>query len=161
MLKLNKEKPAAAEVWRKKGRSEMRDDTEALHCIMSTPFLKGGFIYGVCSYGDLRCLKADSGERLWETNIPTGGTGYRWANAFMVNHEDRVVLFNEQGDLILAKMSPQGYTEISRANILQPTNVMAGPKGRRVIWSHPAFANRHVYARNDREIVCVSLAASK
>jgi hypothetical protein len=31
--------------------------------------------------------------------------------------------------------------------------------GRMVVWSHPAFANRCVYARNDQEIVCVSLAA--
>jgi hypothetical protein len=30
-----------------------------------------------------------------------------------------------------------------------------------VIWSHPAYANRSVYARNDRELVCVSMAAKK
>jgi outer membrane protein assembly factor BamB len=30
---------------------------------------------------------------------------------------------------------------------------------RLLIWSHPAFANRCVFARNDREIVYVSLAA--
>ena len=46
--------------------------------------------------------------------------------------------------------------EIDRANILQPTNIMCG---RPVVWSHPAFANRSAYARNDKEIVCVSLAA--
>jgi len=28
-----------------------------------------------------------------------------------------------------------------------------------VWWSHPAFANRCVFARNDKELVCVSLAA--
>jgi hypothetical protein len=28
-----------------------------------------------------------------------------------------------------------------------------------VVWSHPAFAHRSMYARNDKEIVCVSLAA--
>jgi len=27
-----------------------------------------------------------------------------------------------------------------------------------VLWSHPAFANRHVYARNDKELICVDLA---
>jgi hypothetical protein len=31
--------------------------------------------------------------------------------------------------------------------------------GRPVVWSHPAFANRNVYVRNDHEIVSVSLAA--
>ena len=29
--------------------------------------------------------------------------------------------------------------------------------GRDVVWSHPAFADRCVFARNDKEIVCVSL----
>jgi hypothetical protein len=28
-----------------------------------------------------------------------------------------------------------------------------------VLWSHPAFANRSIYARNDKEIIRVSLAA--
>jgi beta-lactamase regulating signal transducer with metallopeptidase domain len=28
-----------------------------------------------------------------------------------------------------------------------------------VCWSHPAFAYKHVFARNDRELVCASLAA--
>jgi hypothetical protein len=34
-----------------------------------------------------------------------------------------------------------------------------GSGGRLVVWSHPAFANRCLYARNNHEIVCVSLAA--
>ena len=72
---------------------------------------------------------------------------------------NRAFLFNERGDLILARLTPERYQEIGRANILTPTNSMAPPPGRRVIWSHPAFANRCCYARNDREIVCVSLAA--
>ena len=29
---------------------------------------------------------------------------------------------------------------------------------RPVVWMHPAFANKNMYARNDKEIVCVSLA---
>ena len=33
--------------------------------------------------------------------------------------------------------------------------------GRPIVWSHPAFANRRVYARNDKEIVCVSLAKER
>jgi outer membrane protein assembly factor BamB len=28
-----------------------------------------------------------------------------------------------------------------------------------VVWSHPAYANRCVFARNDQEIVCASLTA--
>ena len=68
----------------------------------------------------------------------------------------RFFLPNEQGDLILARLTPTGYQELSRTKLLEPTN---RDPGRRVVWSHPAFANRCIYARNDREILCASLAA--
>jgi len=88
-----------------------------------------------------------------------GGREVRWANAFIVAQGERFILFNEHGNLIIASLTPTGYKEISRANILEPTNTMAQTeKGRKVIWSHPAFADRCVFARNDKEIVCVSLA---
>jgi len=76
--------------------------------------------------------------------------------AFIVKHENRFFIYNETGDLIIARLTPQGYEEISRAHLLEPTN-KAG--GRSVHWCHPAFANQSVYVRNDREIVCVDLRA--
>jgi outer membrane protein assembly factor BamB len=160
MLQLAPDGSSAKVLWRGKGRGETPDLTDGLHSIMSTPVIKDGYIYGVCSYGELRCLHAGRGERVWETHQATTGKSVRWGNAFLVEHAGRFILFNERGDLILARLTPKGYEEVSRANILEPTNRLAGPPGRRVIWSHPAFANRCVYARSDREIVCVSLAAS-
>lgn len=154
MLRLDGEKPAASVVWRGKKVSER--DTDGLHSIMCTPFIDGEHIYGVCSYGQLRALKASTGERLWETfAATTGDKEARWANAFLIKHEDRFLLPNEKGELILARLTPQGYEEISRAKLVDPTNTAAG---RDVVWSHPAFANRCVYARNDKELVCASLA---
>jgi hypothetical protein len=32
--------------------------------------------------------------------------------------------------------------------------------GRKIIWAPLAFANRHLIARNDTELVCASLAAT-
>ena len=158
LLKLNTMKPAAEVLWQQKGRSEAAEDTVALHCVMSTPFIKDGHVYGVCSYGDMRCIKLETGERLWSSLAATGGISMRWGNAFIIPQGNRYFLFNEKGDLIIARMSPAGYEEISRATIMEATNTMPG---RRVLWSHPAFANRSMYARNDREIVCVSLAETK
>lgn len=156
MLELHSQKPGASVLWRRKGASER--NTDALHCLISTPIFDGDFVYGVCSYGQLRCLRASNGDRLWESLQATGATGTgadRWATAFLVKHEDRYFLFNEQGDLIIARLSPEGYREISRAHLLDPTN---RAMRRSVVWSHPAFANRCIYARNDKEILCVSLA---
>jgi outer membrane protein assembly factor BamB len=161
MLKLHADRPGARVLWKGKSSGEQPRLTTALHCLMCTPFLKDGCIYGVCSYGQLRCLKAETGERLWETLRPTGSQERpveRWANAFLVAQGDRFFLFNEKGDLIIARLTPKGYEEISRAHLLEPVNRMPG---RPVVWSHPAFAHRSVYARNDREIVCVSLAAEQ
>ena len=155
MLRLDPEKPAASVVWRGKSNSER--NTDGLHSIISTPFFEDGYLYGVCSYGQLRCLKAATGERLWETFAATTGKEARWANAFLVKNGDLFFLANERGDLILARLSPERYEEIGRIHLLDPTNTAAG---RDVVWSHPAFANRCVFARNDKEIVCVSLADS-
>ena len=68
---------------------------------------------------------------------------------------DRFFLFNEKGDLIIARLSPKGYEEISRAHLLDPVNKDCG---RPVVWCHPAFANRRIYVRNDKEIICADLA---
>src|SRR5437588_9497901 len=86
MFKLDSARPAATVLWQSQKVSEK--NTTELHSTLSTPFLEGGYIYGVCSYGQLRCLKADTGERLWETLAATtpDGKEMRWANAFIVKN---------------------------------------------------------------------------
>jgi hypothetical protein len=76
-----------------------------------------------------------------------------------VRHGDRFFINNDRGDLIIASLSPTGYREISRTALIKPTST---PGNRRALgavnWSHPAYANRRIYARNDEEILCASLA---
>ena len=156
MLKLDAAKPAETLLWHDRKNSEK--DTDGLHSIMSTPVVDRGYVYGICSYGQLRCLKADTGERIWETFAATTKKETRWGNAFIVPNGNRFFIFNELGDLIIAKLTPNGYDEISRAHIVDPTNTAAG---RDVVWTHPAFANRCAYIRNDKEIVCVNLGAKE
>ena len=152
-FRLNATKPAATLQWEGKSFSEKNTDT--LHSLMSTPFIENGHLYGVCSHGQLRCLKLETGERLWETfAATTGDKPVRWANAFLVKQADRYFLANEQGDLIIAKLTPKGYEELSRTSLLKPTTT--DPR-RAVVWSHPAFADQCVFARNDEEIVCLPL----
>ena len=153
MLRLDAEGQSPKELWRTQKASEK--DTTHLNAVLCTPFLQDGYIYGVCSYGQLRCLKAETGERIWETfEATTKGEPVRWANAFIVKNGDRFFLANEKGDLIIAKLTPKKYEEISRTHLLEPTGSAAG---RDIVWSHPAFANKRIYARNDREIVCGDL----
>lgn len=154
LLKLRQDQPAAEVLWQRIGQNEK--NTDALHSIISTPVFDGGYIYGVDSYGELRCLDAITGERVWEdrTAVPPA----RWSTIHFVKNGGRYWMFNERGELIIAKLSPQGYHEISRSKLLEPTLDQLRQRNG-VCWSHPAFANRHVFARNDKELVCVNLAA--
>lgn len=158
MLKFAKGAAKPELLW--KGKAGNEKNTDILHSIIPTPFVDGDYIYGVCSYGQLRCIEIATGKRVWESFVATGGPypkeeGERWANAFLIKNGDRFFLPNEKGDLIIAKLSPKGYEEISRAHILEPTGrAIARP----VVWSHPAFANKAMFARNDKEIVCVELS---
>jgi outer membrane protein assembly factor BamB len=154
MLKLAADKPAAKVLWHGKS-NQPGPKSEALHALHTTPVIQDGYIYGMCGLGELRCLKAATGKRLWETYKAIAGKKALFGTAFLVRQRDRYFLFNDQGDLIIARLTPKGYTEIDRANLLKPTQTA---QGRDVVWSHPAFANRCVFARNDKEIVCVSLA---
>lgn len=153
LLRLDPNRPEASVVWQRAGQSERL--TDSLHSLMSTPVIENGYLYGVCSFGELRCLELATGDRKWSTFEPTSGESMRWGTAFLVKHQNRYFLFNEKGDLIIARLTPEAYTEISRAHVLEPT----GPAQRRhVVWTNPAYANRSAYVRNDREIVSVSLA---
>ncbi len=151
LIELAEDEPFGRLVW------QATKAKESVYCANSTPFIDGDTIYGAdCDEGSLIGADLKTGKRLWRTFAAT--TGDRRAahgTAFLVKHADRFFLFSEKGDLIIARLTPEGYEEISRAHILEATGEAFG---RAVVWSHPAFANRRMYARNDKEIVCVSLA---
>lgn len=73
---------------------------------------------------------------------------------------DRAWIFNERGELILARLTAEGYKELTRAKLIDPT-VEQGPRGRAVTWAHPAFAYRHVFARSDQRLVCADLSVPR
>jgi outer membrane protein assembly factor BamB len=157
LYRLDASKPGAELIWR--GMSDSEIETDGLHPLVSTPVVDGDYIYGVGSYGHLRCLDAKTGKRVWET-LDLTQENARWASAQIVKNGDRYFINTDRGDLVIAKLSPQGYEEIDRVSIITPTN----PINRRrelgaVSWTHPAYANRHLIIRNDKEIVRYSLEA--
>ena len=149
MLRLGKDHPSAEIAW-----SGNRKKT-SFDSVFGTPFVEDGYIYGTSSDGELFCIKADSGERLWSSFLPNGGKRGQSGDVFIIKNEDRFFLFTEKGNLIIARLSPKEYQEVGRVHLLDPTSAAFG---RDVLWSHPAFANRSIYLRNDKEIICVSLA---
>ena len=154
MLKFQADKPEVTELWRSKAAVGAKPDT--LNAILATPVIQDGYIYGVCGFGELRCLKADTGQQVWESYAATTKKKALFASAFLTPQGNRFFIANDQGDLIIAKLTPKGYEEIDRTHLLETTLTT---RGRDVIWSHPAYAHRCAFMRNDKEIICVSLAA--
>jgi outer membrane protein assembly factor BamB len=154
VIELAADQLAARTLWHRTDRSP--DVDVSLHIVFGNPVVRDGHIYGFDMDGQLRCLDAYTGEPLWENAdvLPRA----RWTSPHMVVNGDDVWMFTEQGELVLARLSPAGYEEIDRTPIIEPTTELA--RRRKVAWSHPAFANRCVYARNDRELVCVDLSLS-
>ena len=152
-MNLAKDKPEAEVAYRSKEKTPMK--APGLHALMATPVARDGHIYGVGPAGEIRCLEAATGKTVWSSNKPFGEKDAVFGTIFFIPQGDRWFLFTDQGDLIIANMSPKGYEEIDRANVIKPSQ---SARGREVVWSHPAFAHKCAFIRNDREIVCISLA---
>lgn len=147
LLKMDPEKPAVTEVW--------RDKRNVISPVNVQPFAVDNIIYGLDQKGVLRALEIPTGERLWETPEVISKRPQGSGTAFIVQQADRFWLFNELGELIIAELTKDGYREIDRASVIEASNLAFG---REVVWSMPAFANRHVVIRNDNEIIRVNLA---
>ena len=141
-------------VWNRHSSSES-ELNDGLHTVMCTPIWEQDRIYGMCGNGELRCLDAKTGNRLWQSDAAVGGKPGLFATAFLVKHDDKVFIWNDQGELILARFSPKGCEEISKARMLDTSE---NTRGRDIVWCHPAYANRCIYVHNGKQLICVSLA---
>jgi outer membrane protein assembly factor BamB len=171
MIRAPKDALTSQLIWRALGRDEQNtgsrtvqlqdavlesDEPEfGVHSMIGTPIVEGGYIYAVDSYGEFRCLDAMTGKRIWEDQsaVPSN----RWATIHIVRQGDRHWMFNDRGELMIAKLSPEELQITSRAQLISPTRVQLNRRDG-VCWSHPAFAERSVFARNDERLVRVSLA---
>jgi len=152
LIQLDQTAPQAKKLWHRVGVDEK--NTDALHCMISNPILKGDAIYGFDSYGELRCLDLETGDRIWEdlSVVPRA----RWATVHTIRNSDSEIMLNDQGELVLATLTPDGLKTHGRAKLIDPTKKQLNRRGG-VVWAHPAIADGYMYARNDQEIVSVSL----
>ena len=150
-------RPEARIVW--KGRSSSKEDLDGLHAFNSTPAFDGDMIYGIGGQGALRAIDRATGKEVWATFDPSEDA--RIATAFLVRNGDRYFISNDRGELMIARLSRDGYREIDRTQLLEPTtrSVRIRRELGKLLWVHPAYANGHIVHRNDREIVRASLLA--
>ena len=153
MLRLHSDELKISQIWQRRGVNEKQ--TDSLHSLISTPIIHNDLVFGVDSYGELRCLDPMTGNRIWSSDKATRRA--RWSTIHFVLNGDKVWMFNEMGELIISRLSRSGFDEISRARLIDPTLVQLRQRGG-VCWSHPAYAYKHVFARNDEELVCANLS---
>ncbi|MFK7768280.1 MAG: PQQ-binding-like beta-propeller repeat protein, partial [Mariniblastus sp.] len=156
MLELGSNPPSAKEVWRDSKPNERLED--AMNSMMATPIVKDSLAYGVAygkrGNGVLRCVELETGDMKWADEKWIAEKPLMFANGFITPNEDKVLIFDDIGELIIGKLSPTGFDELDRAKLLEPTS---GARGRDVVWCHPAYSDGSIVVRNDKEIIRVSL----
>ena len=84
-------------------------------------------MYGFDQNGLLYGVELASGKRLWQSGEPLKSKRpLDSGTAFIIKNGARFWMFNERGELLITKLSPQGYEEIDRAKVIEPTNVAFG-----------------------------------
>ena len=150
MFQLSADQPAAKMFW-----PDSKTPSRRIFSHTSTALLQGDHLFSAKSSGELICLDAATGEQVWQlakvTDLKNG------ASIHLTPNGASVLLYTDKGELIRAQLTSLGYQEISRVAVLEPTFPFAG---RKVAWSAPAYANRHIFARNGKELICASLAAT-
>ena len=136
-IRVGSDLASADEAW-----SERRN----LRGLMMQPLYRDGYAYLLDKRHGLTCFEFATGEKLWDDDNRMTPKG-RNPQATMVwlGDEDRAIVLNSDGDLILVRLNSDGYHEDSRTNIIGRT------------WAHPAYAGNCVYARSNTEIVCILL----
>ena len=122
------------------------EDRRNLRGHMAQPLYRDGYGYLLDKRHGLTCFELATGKKVWDAeNRVTAKARNPHATMVWVGDEDRAIILNSDGDLILARLNPSGYDEQSRTGIVGET------------WAHPAYAGTRVYARSDTELVCLSL----
>jgi len=112
----------------------------------ATSVEKDGFLYGIHGRTDpgynpgpkLRCVDLKTRKIVWETDSIGAATITRASN--------RLLILRENGELVDAAASPEGYRPQNRAQIL-----------RSQVRAFPAIAEGFFYARSKDQLVCVDL----
>ena len=148
LMRLGSDRPSATVVWR-----DLKK--KAISPVNVQPFLEDNVLFGMGQDGSFLAMDVATGDRLWQTGWPIADRRQQTGTAFIVKQADRFWLFNELGELVIARLTKERYEELSRAKVIEPTSVAFG---RQVVWSAPAFASKRAYIRNDKECICVDLA---
>lgn len=91
------------------------------------------------SRGEFRCVDPVTGEVHWSTD--------RVGHASVIHADGKLILFNDRGELLLARPSADGYDELAR------TRVFEGE----ICWTAPALHRNRLFLRSPTRAACIYL----
>src|SRR5439155_5129347 len=126
----------ATELWRQEGK---------LMNHWSTPVCKDGYLYGLYGSkefgtGPLKCIEIATGKEMWSQNGFGSGGGTIAVGGNLLVQCDR-------GPLVLAEATPTAYHEIARAQFFGGQ-----------CWTMPVVSQGRIFARNNKEGVCLDVS---
>jgi outer membrane protein assembly factor BamB len=138
-LQASEGKPGVKEAW-------MKPD---LNCYFSTPvavgkdylyIVTGSSPFAFVKQATLRCVEAQTGKELWSR----GKVGTYHASLLRTG-DSKLLMVEEAGNLVLLQPKPESYDELARSKICGQT------------WAHPALAERRLFIRDSKQLVCVEM----
>ncbi len=97
-----------------------------------------GYLFGFDN-GTLRCLNADTGEKIWAKR----GFG----KGSLISADGMLLVLSDSGTLALVRATPDSYQELGRKQVMS---------GR--AWTSPSLANGRLYVRDFDEIVSLDIS---
>ncbi len=99
--------------------------------------LVGDYLYGFDN-SILKCIRLEDGEEIWADRSVGKGS--------LIAAQGHLFILGEQGDIAMAKATPEGYQELGRMKILDYKS-----------WTPPSLAGGRLYLRDQQNIACLDL----
>lgn len=122
------------------GRPTLAWETREMRNHFNSCVRVGGALYGN-DENTLKCIDVRTGEERWGMRgMGKGG---------LIAANNKLLVLTERGELVIVAATPDRFTELARAKILDGT-----------CWTHPVLANGLLYGRSyEGTLVCVDLRA--
>jgi len=101
------------------------------------PIFHDGYLYGF-NAKFLTCVNAATGEQVWKSRPPQGRG--------MILVDDHLVIFADEGYVVVVQATPEGYKEKARVQVLERDGLT---------W--PSFADRKLFVRSMEQIGAASI----
>lgn len=120
---------------------------KALGPNFSSPVRIGEHLYGLVGKRVV-CVDIATGKAFWqhEGNVSTSPDK---AFAAFIAADDKVLMFNDGGELLLFAANPKEYQELGRMQVCGKS------------WCHPAYVDGRIVVRDAKQLLCVEIAGKK